>query len=287
MQAAFQRHTDNAVSKTVNFANHATKEDVYQVYWLAYREGCKGVTIYRDGSKQFQVLSVGSQQASPAEVDELVGSPATQESEVLEVRARPKVMQGVTERIRTGHGTMYITINEDEYHQPFEVFSTLGKAGGCDSAQLEAISRLTSLALRSGVSPDDIIDQLRGITCCPTWDEGVQVKSSPDAVALALARYAEQRASHQHDPLPVKDAQPTALGKGRGAAYAMQKPLFNGNGHAAAATENGSAHAAAGRKAISLMERGRNAMRQCPDCSAELTYQEGCVLCPSCGFSKC
>ena len=104
-------------------------------------------------------------------------------------RVRPHQLQGVTERLRTGHGNMYITINFDEEEKPFEVFSTLGKAGGCESASLEAISRLTSLALRSGVEPKEIVAHLRGITCVPAWDQGVLIGSPADAVALALERH--------------------------------------------------------------------------------------------------
>ena len=168
MQAAFQRHTDNAVSKTVNFAHDATIDDVREVYTLAYREGCKGVTIYRDGSKSKQVLNIGK----------------SEEKEITNWE-RPKIASGVTEKVMTGHGNMYVTVNFDG-DKPFEVFSNLGKAGGCDSAQLEAISRLTSLALRSGVDTESVIHQLSGLTCCPVWDKGRQIKSAPDAVAVVL-----------------------------------------------------------------------------------------------------
>ena len=181
MQAAFQKHTDNAVSKTVNFSNHATIEDVRKVYLLAYQEGCKGVTIYRDGSKSKQVLNIGQTEKARSGDQPVAASPTP--------RRRPSKVQGITEKVHTGHGNMYVTVNFDEEKSPFEVFSNLGKAGGCDSAQLEAISRLTSLALRSGIDPEDVIDQLRGITCCPAWNEGELVKSGPDAVALVLSRH--------------------------------------------------------------------------------------------------
>ena len=183
MQAAFQTHTDNSVSKTINFPYDATTGDVSQAYMLAYETGCKGITVYRDGSKSEQVLSTGdtAKHGSDAPVEEAPTYRAT--------RARPREIHGVTERVRTGHGNMYITVNFDDQQQPFELFSTLGKAGGCDSAQLEAISRLVSLALRSGIDAQNIVDHLRGITCCPAWDEGTLVRSAPDAVALALERH--------------------------------------------------------------------------------------------------
>ena len=183
IQAAFQKHTDNSVSKTINFPHSATKEDVANAYMLAYETGCKGITIYRDGSKDNQVLSIGT-------TEHQIELPLHVNGHAIP-KNRPQVMKGVTERVLTGHGKMYITINFDDTGKPFEVFSALGKAGGCDSAQLEAISRLTALALRSGVDPSQVIDQLRGITCCPAWDDGTLVRSGPDALAIALSRHLE------------------------------------------------------------------------------------------------
>ena len=177
MQAAFQKYTDNSVSKTINFPNEATREDVLEAYMRAYETGCKGITVYRDGSKENQVLSTGAAGAEPQ---------AGGQDQVLYARERPKVMNGRTERLNTGHGSMYITINTDEKNLPFEVFANLGKAGGCDSAQLEAICRLASVALRAGVCHTEIISNLLGITCCPAWDNGVQINSAPDALARAL-----------------------------------------------------------------------------------------------------
>jgi len=181
MQAAFQESVDSGISKTINFPNHATVEDVRKAYLLAWKLGCKGITVYRAGSRQKEVLTAGTTQA-PAKSGEAAQPP------YRHPRERPPVVQGHTERLRTGHGNMYVTINTDEEGRPFEVFVALGKAGGCDSAQLEAIARLVSLALRCGVDPRAIVEQLRGITCCPAWDEGVLVKSAPDALALALGR---------------------------------------------------------------------------------------------------
>ena len=192
MQAAFQRYTDNSVSKTINFPNEATVEDVAQAYKLAYETGCKGITVYRDGSKAGQVLSTGDTGRAAADSSSEDGDASAMAIPRRRVpQERPRQIHGVTERVRTGHGNMYITINFDEQNEgsPFEVFSTLGKAGGCDSAQLEAISRLVSLALRSGVSAQEVVGQLRGITCCPAWDQGTLVRSGPDAVALVLERH--------------------------------------------------------------------------------------------------
>ena len=178
MQTAFQAHTDNAVSKTINMPASATREDVGDAYTLAYMTNCKGITIYRDGSKERQVLSTGADRESGDERE------MTRTS-----RDRPRTMTGLTERFRTGHGNMYVTLNFGESGKPFEIFTNLGKAGGCDSAQLEAVSRLASMALRSGVDPAEIIHNLQGITCCPAWDDGTQIRSAPDAMAHMLKRH--------------------------------------------------------------------------------------------------
>ncbi len=174
MQAAFQRSTHNAVSKTINFPHTATREDVSRAYTLAYQLGCKGITIYRDRSKDAQVLNI------PAETE-------TQESR-LEPRKRPRVTRGITEKVTTGCGSIYVTVNFDEYGI-CEVFSSLGKAGGCASAQLEAISRLISLALRSGMDVAAIVKHIRGIRCPSiAWDQGHAILSCPDAIASVLER---------------------------------------------------------------------------------------------------
>ena len=256
MQAACQKDTDNAVSKTINFPHSATVQDIGDGYMLAYELGCKGITIYRDGSKDNQVLSPGLERSEgtgdTAKHRTLEEEPVAQR-QALTPRGRPQEMTGITERIRTGHGNMYVTINFDEDGKPFEVFSTLGKAGGCDSAQLEAISRLASLALRSGVDIKDVVAQLKGITCCPAWDSGVLVRSAPDAVALALER---------HTAPTDESGQPQPA--------ASQLKLFANVKDRATWDING------------YQPRSR-----CPDCNTPLAYQEGCLLCTSCGWNKC
>ena len=182
MQAAFQAHTDNSVSKTINLPAEATREDVEDAYLTAHLTGCKGITIYRDGSKQDQVLSTQSSREAEGTI-----TPAAHPHPAP--RPRPRVMHGVTVLVRTGHGNMYTTINNDQDGYPFELFTQVGKAGGCDSAMLEAISRLISMGLRAGLEPSEITGQLRGITCCPAWDEGVLIRSIPDGVAYALSQH--------------------------------------------------------------------------------------------------
>ena len=175
MQAAFQRHTDSAVSKTVNFPRAATREDVADVYLLAHQENLKGITIYRDGSRNDQVLTTGTEK--------------TEQKPSLRPRARPKVTRGITERVSTGCGNMYVTLNFDD-EGVCEAFATLGKAGGCAAAQLEATSRLISNALRCGLDLGSIVKNLRGIRCPSiAWEQGRAVMSCADAIAGVLEKY--------------------------------------------------------------------------------------------------
>ncbi len=183
IQAAFQKSTDNAVSKTVNFPHDATREDVAKVYQLAYELGCKGITIYRDRSKESQVLTINH--------DGAVGEKKADikvETQTRTPRKRPRVTAGSTERVSTGCGNLYVTVNRDE-HGICEVFSTLGKTGGCASAQLEGLSRLISLSLRSGIEIASIVEQLRGIRCPSiVWEGGHAVLSCADAIASVLEK---------------------------------------------------------------------------------------------------
>jgi ribonucleoside-diphosphate reductase alpha chain len=221
MQAAFQKFTDSAVSKTVNFPYEATPEDVAKVYMLAYHEGLKGITIYRDRSRESQVLTMGKGE------ERAEGK--------LVPRKRPKVTKGITERVSTGCGYIYVTVNFDDQGIS-EVFSTLGKAGGCAAAQLEAISRLISLALRSGVGLDSVVRHLRNIRCPSiAWEQGHAVMSCADAIASVLQKYVkEEHASNS-----------------------------------------------------SIAEVVKSWAGQCPECGGSLIYQEGCNICPNCGFTKC
>lgn len=160
--------------------------------------------------------------------------------------------------MRTGHGNMYITINFDEADKPFEVFGTLGKAGGCDSAQLEAISRLVSLALRSGVDTQLVVDQLRGITCCPAWDNGVLVRSGPDALSLSLERQLI-KSGHSKE---TSDSDAVQL-------KFMAEPVL--------------LPVRAGRRDTEMVPT------KCPDCNGQVYFAEGCMQCTDvfCGWSKC
>ncbi|MFA0888520.1 MAG: vitamin B12-dependent ribonucleotide reductase [Synergistales bacterium] len=178
MQAAFQRFTDNAVSKTINLPNEADREDIRRAFWLSYESGCKGITVYRDRCKESQVLYSGSLEKPEAQ---------SKESPTLP-RRRPSMLRGTTVKIMTGFGNLYLTVNEMD-SRPFEVFATLGKSGKDTQAHTEALGRLISLALRSGVPVEEVVSQLKGIGGSqPVWEADGIILSLPDAIARGLER---------------------------------------------------------------------------------------------------
>ena len=168
---------------------------------------------------------------------------------------------------------MYVTITFDEVGKPFEVFTTLGKAGGCDSANLEAVSRLVSLALRSGIHPDEIVHHLQGITCCPAWDGGALIRSAPDAMAHALANHLDDAHPALPGAAPAHQQDATAVQAG---LFPSARRVANGNGHNGV---NGNGH---GNIALAPAAAAR-----CPKCAGHLIPQEGCLNCLDCGYSKC
>ena len=179
MQAAFQKYTDNAVSKTINLPNHATVDDVKRAFMLAWKLKCKGITVYRDGCRESQVLETGETRRA---------------RRWIKPRKRPRKTYGVTVEMPTGCGSLYITINEDEDGMPFEVFARLGKAGGCASAQTEGLGRAVSLMLRSGIDPEHIVRQFKGISCDRHYGVGInKILSCPDAIGKALEEYLREK----------------------------------------------------------------------------------------------
>ena len=286
MQAAFQDFTDSAISKTCNFPNAATEDDVEQIYRMAFRLGCKGVTVYRDGARDNQVLSTGTTakkvSAAPqdsqvalaealgriAELDTELERTRTQlhevEAENLQRRAkrsRPDLLKGSTRRVESPLGTMYVTITEDDKGQPFEVFMSLGKAGGALMADVEAIGRLISLALRSGIPLKEIYRQLRGISSDRAVGLGPsKVLSVPDAIGIAIEKWMQEKQGVQQDLLA-----------GGATVPAPQVVAGGGEGEAA------------------LRARGpdQDFIGACPDCGSQLAFIEGCAKCHVCGFSEC
>ncbi|HXI09311.1 MAG TPA: vitamin B12-dependent ribonucleotide reductase [Thermodesulfobacteriota bacterium] len=253
MQAAFQKYTDNAVSKTVNFPNEATVEDVAEVYISAYRLGCKGVTVYRDGSRDVQVLTKGSEKPAP-KVEVLAEREPAHHATPAKPKARGEVAFGVTKKIKTGCGNLYVTINEDEEGRPFEIFTQIGKAGGCVASQCEAMGRMTSLALRSGIQAEEIVKQMRGISChLPVGYGGGKVMSCSDAMAQAMDWY-----------LGLKRNTGAALSLGGATHQNLQTSKLDFT------------------LAPEILKRGA-----CPDCGGSVEHSDGCLVCRGCGYSEC
>jgi ribonucleoside-diphosphate reductase alpha chain len=260
MQAAFQKYTDNAVSKTVNFPHEATVDDVAQVYQLAHELGCKGVTIYRDRSRSKQVLYKGVVSSSPEPLREEEESPGMEKRP----KARQDVIHGSTRKIRTGCGNLYVTVNEDDEGNLFEIFNQIGKAGGCAASQSEAIGRLASLAFRSGVEPEDVIRQLKGISChTPVWCPEGKILSCADAVAKAIEWH-----------LQGKRVKPRVESAIEGETLKIRALLTD------AKLKNSEEEARPG-PSFPIYLRGA-----CPECGGPLLYEEGCVKC-LCGYSDC
>ncbi|MFA5059734.1 MAG: vitamin B12-dependent ribonucleotide reductase [Candidatus Omnitrophota bacterium] len=262
MQAAFQKFTDNAVSKTINFPHTATPEDVRKAYLLSYELNCKGITVYRDGSRQEQVLNVSKKEADGAQKSETkVESAVDPNAGRIEPRRRPEVITGTTSKVLTGCGNLYVTINYDGDNKPFELFTQMGKAGGCASSQLEAIARLASLALRSGIDFKAVIDQLRGIRCpVPSWDKGARIFSCADAISRVLEKRLSEKAP-AFQPQEVLTAAQTATQVAT-LATSQLKPS-------------------------ETMNSRLNMVGVCPDCGSPLHHEEGCLKCYGCGFSRC
>lgn len=244
-QAVFQKYVDNAVSKTVNFSGSATREDIRKVYDLAYELDCKGVTVYRDGSRDNQVLQKPQVEVKSTEAD------TEEHHEIFRAvspRPRHEVTWGATRKMNTGCGSLYVTINEDE-QGIFEVFAAMGKGGGCAASQTEAIGRLISLALRSGVEREQIVKQLKGVRCPnQAWEKGGRIYSCSDAIAKAIERYA-------------------------GIENAKTENIFQDTAKFIAET-NGKGN-------------DSTITGVCPDCHGPLEFESGCSVCRSCGFSRC
>lgn len=299
-QAAFQKYVENSISKTINFPNEATIEDIEEGYLLAWRLGCKGCTLYRDGSREVQVLNLNknldkAKSLAPGQEHvSLAGGLSAAADDVQEpkndgagvdlaklaervltgtvlngfkktVRERPEVMNGMTYRLRTPYGNMFVVINEDE-HGPFEVFSQLGKAGGFFQAQTEAICRLISLTLRSGVPVNEVIDQLKGIRGPDVaFSNGGTIHSLPDAIAQILEKHVKRGQTE----LDLKFEADAEVELAPGPVVSRSVPAANGLSPKTSSVAN-LGHAPA-----------------CPDCGNMLLMAEGCLKCDLCGFSKC
>jgi ribonucleoside-diphosphate reductase alpha chain len=273
MQGVIQRWIDSSISSTVNLPTDVSVETVADIYVTAYRAGLKGITVYREGSRE-GILVTDKDSVAKAAVAEPEALPKTVSAGGADVhsangngtrphrlkpRPRPAITRGVTERIRTGDGSLFITINEDEAGM-CEVFASLGKAGGAAAAQSEAMCRLISLALRSGLDPRAVVDQLKGISGPnPVWDNGELILSAPDAIGRAVERYLERRG----------DVEATVAEPGNATADAVVR--------AAARSEEFQGPGAMPARPMS----------SCPDCGSPVVSENACLLCRHCGWSKC
>ena len=299
MQAAFQEHCDSAISKTTNFPHAATRDDVRAIYELAYNLKCKGVTVYRDGSRDNQVLSTGATaQASASrdekterrEMGELAGTIAEMTAEMERLkqalydaeaenlqrrvkRSRPDRLRGTTIRKETPLGTMFVNITEDDKGQPFEVFINLGKAGGAAMADAEAMGRMISLALRSGIPLREVHKQLRGISSDRAVGLGPnKVLSVPDAIGIALEEWTREKQGVQQELLSAANA-------------AAQAP--RATAEVIKAASDVAAAQAQMQMGFDAYNSGDGFMQTCPDCGSQLELAEGCAKCHVCGFSEC
>ncbi|HVX40044.1 MAG TPA: vitamin B12-dependent ribonucleotide reductase [Gemmatimonadaceae bacterium] len=314
MQAAFQEHCDSAISKTTNFAYTASVEDVRKIYELAYDMNCKGVTVYRDGSRDNQVLSTGATQKAAesrsnvipsaseesavraamadlrsdlaerdAEIERLKKALYDAEAENLQRRAkrsRPDLLRGTTIRKETPLGVMFVNITEDEKGQPFEVFITLGKAGGSAMADAEAMGRLLSLALRSGIPISEIHKQLRGISSDRAVGLGPnKVLSVPDAIGIAIEEWQRGR---------IIGVQQELMPPSGGAAGSPSDEMMTSMTHQVPAALRQTGNPAAEMELqLGLQHSVEAFIGTCPDCGSQMEYAEGCVKCHVCGFSEC
>ena len=254
MQAAFQDHCDAAVSKTINMPREATVEDVKKAYLLAHDLHCKGITVYRDGSREDQVLNVGVAEGKAGAKASAPAAPV-----ITRPRARPDTIEGRTQKILTGYGPLYVTINEDDKGL-FELFAQIGRGGGYTASFSEGIGRLVSLCLRSGVPVDEIIDQLEGIRSPRlALDHGERIFSIPDAIAKAIKRHIGAQKAGVVAPIDSYDQEPGSV-------------HVDDEFEKEAQTED-------------IVRRGLNP--ECPECGRTLILEEGCAKCRHCGYSEC
>ena len=337
VQCACQEGIDSAISKTCNFPSSATKEDMDEVYRYIYQNGGKGVTVYRDGTRSKQVLTTRAQNTEFADeseaaetlveqIEDVFGDVdsfldndtvrATVDDEIDRVlaaadgnvelgkkRPRPDVLHGVTQRIDTGYGKLYVNINEDDAGRPFELFANIGNSGGFTASFTEALAKTVSTALRSGVDPREIASELQGIRSPKVaWDKGEQINSIPDAVGTAMRRYLdgeiEKGYPQQQNLTEVGTDTGSEPRVESGSGSDAKAPGHETDGGAAVTDDtvstnrnNGSLPSANDENndtddVDSLVAAGESP--ECPECgSMSLYYSEGCKTCESCGWSEC
>jgi len=339
VQCACQEGIDSAISKTCNFPSSATKEDMDEVYRYIYENGGKGVTVYRDGTRSKQVLTTRAQNTEFADENEAAATLVEQIEEVFggvesflendtvrdtvddeidrvlaaadgevalgKKRPRPDVLHGVTQRIDTGYGKLYVNINEDDAGRPFELFANIGNSGGFTASFTEALAKTVSTALRSGVDPREIASELQGIRSPKVaWDKGEQINSIPDAVGTAMRRYLDgeiEKGYPQQQNLtevgtdagaePRADSEPEPESNARAPGHETDGGAAVTDDAVSTNRNNGSLPSASDENndtddVDTLVAAGESP--ECPECgSMSLYYSEGCKTCESCGWSEC
>ncbi len=281
MQSAFQESTDAGISKTINFPNEATLEDVENAYMLAWETKCKGITVYRSGSREVEVLTSGHDASNDKTREDLNSNnnnenmeeflPQSSINGYITPMDRPQELLGITSRVRTGRGNLYVTVNMAG-NKPFEIFTTHGKAGGNDAAMAEAVSRVASLCLRAGLDPKEVISQLRGITDLPAWDEGTLVRSVPDALATVLDKVISDETKGLFNEATQKSI------------FSVEEKNINDSEELQSSMLN----VKETEKVSVTVPSNNSALPNCPDCEVgTLAFEEGCQKCYSCGYSKC
>jgi ribonucleoside-diphosphate reductase alpha chain len=334
IQCASQEGVDSAISKTVNAPNDASLEDAKEAFEFVYDNGGKGVTYYRDGTRSKQVLTTRADNTEFADEDEAAEALVEQITEIFggldgflenedvqaaldtqvesllaaadgddtplgKKRPRPDVLHGVTQRIDTGYGKLYVNINEDpNTGDPFELFANIGNSGGFTASFTEALAKTISTSLRSGVDPEEIASELQGIRSPKVaWDKGEQIQSIPDAIGTAMRRYLDgeidkgipqQQTIDELEDEATTDGGSTAADDDAAAADSVTdspgEPTQVDIGDDAGAAEE--AAAATDDATSELIQSGESP--ECPDCgSMSLYYSEGCKTCESCGWSEC
>ena len=265
MQGVIQKYIDSSISSTVNLKADIQEDTVADIYMTAYKAGLKGITVYREGSREgILITDEDKKEEPPKTLTKDERTTKVSERSEKRPRIRPNTTIGTTRRIRTGEGTLYITINEDE-NGLCEVFTTIGKAGGNAAAQSEAISRLISLALRSGVDPNAIIKQLKGISGPnPTWEDGRLILSTPDAIGKSLDDYLNENPESRINGVTDSEDEDN-----------RKSPITM------ATTEEVTKH---NKEVTDFTFKN---ISTCPDCGSSVMHEAGCVTCPGCGFSKC
>ena len=250
MQEAVQKYIDSSISSTVNLPEDTSRETVADIYMTAYKSLLKGITVYREGSREGILITDKKSNTEKENKSKQIQSRSRSDP-----RIRPSTTYGETKRIRTGEGTLYITVNEDE-NGLCEVFTPIGKAGGHAAAQSEAISRLISLSLRSGVNPKAIVKQLKGISGPnPTWEDGRLILSTPDAIGKALDDYLESRHSKKNS----EDKKSLTI------TMAEESE----------------------ERSSDVADFTLKSVTNCPDCGGPVQFESGCITCQGCGYSKC